>query len=315
MQPVSIDTLKPPTEPLDGKYYNLLFANNALPFSPTERIQIVIDYQKITDSICPDTILSMAFLEGLMHVASETELYNINPEIQLIPYSKRFKSKKIPDSKQLQKISENEENDILIILNELTISPNIEIYANPGNYEAVTTILTKAIILTYDSSKKSISSKKRVYDTAQYHYIDYNYYTVFEVASDYIPSLVDAVYYAGREYGNKIFPYWKSEKRYFYCDKDIEMKRAELFALNGDWKNAAAIWQKISSDNSQKLFPKAAFNMALAAEISGDLNDAILWLDRAAEKSDDIQIKLYREILEKRVEQVKKIEQQFIIND
>ena len=84
--------------------------------------------------------------------------------------------------------------------------------------------------------------------------------------------------YLGRFFGSKIIPTWLMVERLYYKSNNQNMLLAEKYALNNEWLKAAEIWNKQSKNKNPRMAAKACYNMALACEMEGKLDNAIDWL-------------------------------------
>lgn len=86
----------------------------------------------------------------------------------------------------------------------------------------------------------------------------------------------------GRFFGAKIIPAWIPVERMYYKSNNHEMLQAEQYAHNNDWIKAAEIWNKETINKNRKIVAKACFNMALACEMEGEMDEAIDWLNKSS---------------------------------
>jgi len=56
------------------------------------------------------------------------------------------------------------------------------------------------------------------------------------------------------------------------------MVQAEKLALKSDWAKAAELWNSQAECKNKKIRLEARYNMALASEMEGNLDEAINWL-------------------------------------
>jgi len=123
-----------------------------------------------------------------------------------------------------------------------------------------------------------------------------------------LPGIFEACAFAGADAGEQfarlIAPQWQKDSRAIYVpNANKEMNRAHQLAMLGNWLDAAAVWQRLSSSTSKELAAQAAFNMALANEMLGRFQLAIEWLDYAKSKYPHLKfLKEYRDILQHRIE-------------
>ncbi|HLO57588.1 MAG TPA: DUF6340 family protein [Bacteroidales bacterium] len=117
-------------------------------------------------------------------------------------------------------------------------------------------------------------------------------------------------YTSGYLTGMKICPYWKDTLRTYFDGPGSDMKHASRLIKRNNWRAASLIWNDLSDGPNHSLASKAAFNMALAWEHGDDLDQALQWIDYADSLGNNKRIKIYRDILEKRLETKKLLDKQ-----
>ena len=87
----------------------------------------------------------------------------------------------------------------------------------------------------------------------------------------------------GRMYANRISPSWYRVTREFYKKSKgaPEIKVGRRRADVNDWTGAEEVWTKAANTRSGKAAGKAAFNVAVAREVLGDLEGAKAWAQKA----------------------------------
>ncbi len=73
-------------------------------------------------------------------------------------------------------------------------------------------------------------------------------------------------------------PYWETVNRMMYLSGNYEMKIALKYANNNQWEEASSIWEKYTQNKNKYISAKAMFNLALACEVSGDIEKALDWV-------------------------------------
>lgn len=135
----------------------------------------------------------------------------------------------------------------------------------------------------------------RIYDNVTKHIIDQNVFydekawgsdgPTPEHAMRDLPSKRSAVneagYFAGEMMGIRISPNWVRVSRYYYTKGDDSFKRAKAFVKVNKWKEAVKIWSKVVNNSDPKAAGRACHNMALAAEMEGNLEIALEWSEKA----------------------------------
>lgn len=95
-------------------------------------------------------------------------------------------------------------------------------------------------------------------------------------------------YVCGEEYGMRIAPVYVQVSRQYYPKAKgykADMQRAARFAESRDWAKAATEWKKIEqhagTHRNRKAAGRAAFNMAVMAEVDGNLDVALEWAKKS----------------------------------
>jgi len=135
-----------------------------------------------------------------------------------------------------------------------------------------------------------------------------SYHEAFANLPNIREAIADLAYQAGQHHAYHIFPIWDEVSRiYFTNTMDQKMKEAENLAQKNQWINAAAIWRDITLSKNKKKAAYAAFNMALASEISDKLDLTESWLKRSLELHDSPITRNYLEIIRERLKDYKKM--------
>lgn len=143
-----------------------------------------------------------------------------------------------------------------------------------------------------------IESGWRIYDAHQKKIIDVNKFTEVKEyvswGSSYndarikLPSkrhsLKESGILAGEKYGFRISPIWVNVSRTYFASKEEKFKLAKSCVKLGDWDGAIGFWKDMTSHDNIKLSRRAYFNLAVAAEVKGQLDVALEY----AKKSRDL---------------------------
>jgi hypothetical protein len=91
-------------------------------------------------------------------------------------------------------------------------------------------------------------------------------------------ALEEAGIAAALNLNNRIAPVWKSFDRAWFSRGNSMLRNTSDFVLKNDWATAMDQWKEYSGRNiSKSLRSKLEFNIALASEMQGDLDEAIRW--------------------------------------
>ncbi len=116
----------------------------------------------------------------------------------------------------------------------------------------------------------------------------------------------------GLAYGTRISPSWYTVAREFYK----KPKKNSSFAIGvrkaqvNDWSGAAEYWSKAVGSGNGKVAGKAAYNLALAYEVMGDLENAKKWVTLAYSDYGNKKARQYASILDNRQWEMQKLAQQ-----
>ncbi|MBK6931187.1 MAG: hypothetical protein IPH12_10040 [Saprospirales bacterium] len=119
----------------------------------------------------------------------------------------------------------------------------------------------------------------------------------------------------GREYGMRIAPVYIQVNRQYYPKAKgfkTQMEQAARLAQDGKWDRAADIWKKIeaTAKDNPKAAGRAAYNMAVMAEVNGNLDIAQEWAEKAWNQYGNKKARSYIEVIRQRQSDAKKAEYQ-----
>jgi hypothetical protein len=119
----------------------------------------------------------------------------------------------------------------------------------------------------------------------------------------------------GQEYGMRIAPVYVSIKRQYYTKAkgfSEQTAQANRFAQADNWDRAAEIWKKIeaTATDNPKAAGRAAYNMAVVAEVKGNLDLALVWAEKAWTQYGNKKARAYIDIIRRRQYDATKVEEQ-----
>ena len=82
---------------------------------------------------------------------------------------------------------------------------------------------------------------------------------------------------SGLKMAEFISPNWLNQPRYYFVTGKKEIDSATDYLKENKWEEAAAIWSKYALEKSRRIRSQVEFNLALAAEMNGNLDLAIEW--------------------------------------
>ena len=125
----------------------------------------------------------------------------------------------------------------------------------------------------------------------------------------------DISFVAGRLYGERIAPTWVFVNRDYYTSvkgpEQAAMEKAARMAETRDWRNAAKAWNEvIASSVDIETQGKAAYNIAIANESLGKLQNARDWAQKAYVEFGNKKAKNYIQTIETRIYEQQLVEEQ-----
>jgi len=114
----------------------------------------------------------------------------------------------------------------------------------------------------------------------------------------------------GQEYGRRIAPTYVFVSRALYGRGDPMLKEARTRVNAGDWKGARALWDQLATASDPDVRGRANYNLALALEVEGELDAALELVRKAATDVNKGRVRRYIEILQFRIADRARLQQQ-----
>ncbi|MCX6233611.1 MAG: DUF6340 family protein, partial [Bacteroidetes bacterium] len=160
-----------------------------------------------------------------------------------------------------------------------------------------------------------VNSGWRIYDPVNKSIADMNIYSFDRrwdktasspgEALGQLPSKRNAInqtgIYAGEQYGIRISPVWAHVTRSYYSKGQEDLELAKRYVKTNEWEKAAEVWKKLAFNPDRELAGKAAYNMALASEMKGELDIAREWAKKSYEEFGNKKALGYLKIIERRI--------------
>lgn len=262
---------------------------------------------------------SILVTTALKELAKNFKTKNTFNQVRILPYElfKRHTSEKLPvlDFDVIKKITSATNSDILISLETYSyfFSEYSRNYDNPPSNEVV----TAAVWAVYDPVTEHILERKALIDTVYWNGYDEqgNYQKDYQLPPRET-ALKIASQMVGENYAKRFSASWQTATRMYAVPPLPDFSDAAYNVEQGKWDNAIRLWEKYASNKNGKLAISARFNLALAYEMKDDFDTASRWLEAALSlatqyrSKEDLKMILdYRKILQKRKNDVKKLNQ------
>ena len=297
---VTLDTLQSATVTLPSNIQRVVFLYNT-------SAAVAQNYDDAA-SIVADTLLAHHLLQGAIDKLAETpyivpavkcEFQSIKPSILRL---------------KLDSLCNDYDADAVVIVNQYRWNNNLSEVAHYISdydmYYASQVVLVQADWKVYSRYTQQYVDQYIQRDTSYWEAWGNNSVEATQKLPILHVAVPSALYSSGGRWAVRYTPSWISSKRFYYETSNKKMRQASNLALQNDWIGAAKIWTEIvyNSKSSKMLTAKAAFNMALAAEMADNIDAALDWAAKSYFYYNDTYTSTYLQILERRKEVKKKLE-------
>ncbi|NLU39310.1 MAG: hypothetical protein GXX78_10535 [Bacteroidales bacterium] len=268
--------------------------------------------QTILDSIAADTTIKV-----LGELLFESERFDVVIPVdrniyRLLPFAQTPE----PLSwNYVESICEQFKTDALIVLENQAMHTNTNYktqhefidFSREKTYLASVNFKSRTHWRIYDPKKKQIIvDHQKNEDSLYWESYEYDLRTTFRKLPSIKEAAIQTAVQNAVSFSDLIAPSWVEETRYYFVLDDTLIDKSVTLASDGNWKAAYENWKPYADQGKSVKKSKIMFNLALAAEMNGDLDLAIEW----AKKSKDA---YYREVsnyyinqLNKRKSEIKK---------
>jgi tetratricopeptide (TPR) repeat protein len=145
-------------------------------------------------------------------------------------------------------------------------------------YFANMAVAYESLFRIYNPAEKEVVKNIIVMDTLHWDDSDIVIRPLFNRFTTVKAAMIESGIHSAIRLSEKIAPVWRLTRRSYYFKGHPVLDNAHLAVLNGDWDEAADLWLQLAeSTGSRSLKSKAEFNLALAYELFGDIDEAIRW--------------------------------------
>lgn len=205
----------------------------------------------------------------------------------------------ILSERQVDELSSMLDVDFIISFERVSLDVEKKEYSNPDWMTSIPVLQVKVspVVRLYLPGRKSPLMELVSTDSL---YFDLGYRIsekeIIEEASRHAASVM----------ANKIVPYWQTVNRFYFDGGGVEMRDAAVYVREGDWTSARDLWTQVYNRQKKgKTKFRAAYNIALSYEMTGDMEKASEWLSNASEyvtegSEEEMALKYYIEQFRKR---------------
>lgn len=248
--------------------------------------QLFFDEGFNLDTVIRDRQAADTMLKALGDLLFESGRYDIViPENRFVPHNKNAFFSETMNWDEARQWCEDFNTDAVLSVDmfktRVVTKYESESMFNPGDNtffsvsEANMGVIYEALFRIYDPANEKVLVREFMRDTLIWQDMDRSARELFSHFTTVKQALTEASIALALDFTEKIATSWIPENRDIFVDGDDRMKQAGVFVANGDWGSAKELWLAVAQSASKNTKSKALFNLAVAAEIEGDIDKAI----------------------------------------
>lgn len=167
--------------------------------------------------------------------------------------------------------------DVVLSLDKIKVNDDISEY-----YINETSSFLGVFEVRYESSwsihypNSSETTSVQFKDTIYWENESYIRKNVLEGLPKRIDGIIDGALNVGKKSTSRFLPYWEKVDRYFFNSSNKYMTQGMNFVKYKEWEKAIESWEKaLTNSKNVWIQAQAANNIAIAYEVSGDIDKAI----------------------------------------
>ncbi len=267
----------------------------------------------------PENLDSVLVNICIQELAKNLKEKNTFEEIRIFPeLFKTHYGDKLPalNLDIVDKISNSTNSDLLISLE--TYSYFYSEYSSTAELPTKSNeVITAAVWAVYNPVTEKLIEHKTMIDTVFWNGYDERGNSVRNAKlPPRITALKIASQMAGENYAKRFFASWQNTNRMYSVPPLPDFAAADEYVQKREWDNAILLWKRYADDSNGKMAINARYNLAFAYEMKDELETAQKWLIAAQQiatdyksKEDLKMIMQYRKVLQKRLRDIARLEQ------
>lgn len=268
------------------------------------------------DTIINDLQAVDTTLKALGELLFESGRYDfVIPENRFIPFEKNsFLTLEMPWD-EVKTLCENYNTDAILSLDHFITRVSTEFgkdyffdpYSDGFRNASVAkmNVFYEALFRIYDPRQQKVLVREFFRDTLYWEDVDISTGELFKNFTPVKKALTESGIALALDFSDKVSTVWREEQRSIFVNGDKVLANAAQFAGTNQWEPAMALWLEIDEKGKSKTVKsKAEFNLAVAYELQGDIDNAISWALKSYETMFRTITYDYLEILKRRKNEI-----------
>lgn len=290
---IEIEVANPPEKSISEDIQSILMINGSLTpdFKNYQRDSLealLIGKYFVVDTILFDSVAADTALQCAGKYMYESGRFDI-----VIPVDRNIDHSMMPDNRK-RKLTRDEvrqlcldfNTDAVLVLNNFKESMRSAFwtYYSGVDLEFLEQIYYGKIEVSYFSEwfllKPGEGGEEQrfvVSDTIYWEMNDYSLQNIYNALPSIKEALIEGGVATGESFAKMISPVWTKDRRFYFLTGNKEADQAIALIKENKWEEAAVIWNRFANNVSPAIRSKIEFNLALAAEMNGDLEKAQEW--------------------------------------
>ena len=328
LRQIEIETFNPSAVSFPAHTKRVLIANNAVAQPKGNGITLLGSIQKAqkTDTMSVDS----ALFDACKALGEALVMTNRFADVRLLHHALRSDNNFSEDKKltqtQVQNLCKEHQVDAIITLDKLLFEQKR--HRNrfvDGQVLGIVEMKINGLFRVYLPEREQALALVPMKDSICWE----EFANTEDILAHYLPSPTKAFREAARYASARTYhcfaPHWSREYRWYYIGVGAKWKEASSYVNVENWEKAAERWEEIyKKTSSSREKARAASNLALAKELSGDFKTAYSWLYKSYElfrkevsekNKETYMTKLYINTLSERIRNDRKLNKQLTPNN
>jgi hypothetical protein len=321
MGKISIQVSIPPEKPISNEIQSIVLMNRSMNDSFSNLNQdslenLFIKKKLVLDELMLDSLAADTTLKAIGNAMYESGRFDVVIPVQRnLPNVNRSYATKSPSLSlaQVKQICTEFKTDALLSLENFYENVNtlyrvgfeqITDYGSLKQYNIIVQVAYHSNWKLYQPAEKLKVASFEVNDTIFWERNGNSLQETYEELPTIKDALLSGAIENGQSLSRYISPGWQEQTRNYFITNNTEADRAIAYAKSNHWKDAERIWMKFSTSASSGLRSMIEFNLALAAEMNGDLKAASQWAEKSFKSKYSKIAEEYIKLLNRRLDKI-----------